>query len=162
MTKIWLRTCRVFISKLFFFRNFAWFLYSFVFVVGLRGSLSKLISLQWPAKSRHPDCSAHTQAHTLTGRKKKNKGRKASSLARYMLMLMYCLDKRRKKRIVNRFSFLCWAINGGLVNGDWLNLQRHSVSLGLDACRRLFRHDELLISLLPPSSFNVVVKKRKR
>lgn len=35
-----------------------------VYVVGLRGSLSELISLQQPAKSRHPDCSVvHTGAH---------------------------------------------------------------------------------------------------
>lgn len=45
-----------------------------VFVVGLRGSLSKLISLQRPAKNRHPDCSVvHTERETHTHKGKPGK-----------------------------------------------------------------------------------------
>lgn len=43
------------------------FLYSPVFVEGLRGSLSELINRHGLAKSRHPDCStalARTHMHT--------------------------------------------------------------------------------------------------
>lgn len=61
-----------------------------VFVVGLRGCLSKLISLQRPAKSRHPDCSV---VNTQTDKSRQTDMQTLT----YMPMFTHCKYKGRKK-----------------------------------------------------------------
>lgn len=70
--------------------NASWFLPSLVFVVGLSGSLSELISPQRPAKNSPPDSSG---VHTHT-----QKGGQANAP---MSMLMNCMNKGEKK-VCNR------------------------------------------------------------
>lgn len=133
-----------------------------VFVVGLRGSLSKLISLQRPAKNRHPDCSVvHTHRDTHSQRQAGGQtGKHAASQVHVDAHAVHV--QRIKKEAVNRFFIHQWVINWGLVNGDseWTcvdTVLRSSLwtaaSMGLDASRRLFKQDELLIRpRFPPGS----------
>lgn len=75
-----------------------------VFVVGLRGSLSKLISLQQQAKSRHPDWSVHT-----------NKSRETSSFP-YSCCCTSTAFIKGENSVVNRF-LVCFS--GGFVCDDF-------------------------------------------